>query len=111
MRLTDFQRRALRALDEAGSGGLDHEDLYPILFPTGRFNTQVDRGSTKGGPSRVQCAVNWHLSKLRPWVRRNMERLSYKGREETFFRNWVITSEGRAALREDCNGSERGPKA
>ena len=34
------------------------------MSPTGRFNTERDHGSAKGGPSRREYAVNNYLGKL-----------------------------------------------
>jgi len=47
-------------------------ELYPVISPAGRFNTETDYGSTKGGPSRTEYAVNNYMGKLakKGWVRR-----------------------------------------
>lgn len=91
--LTDFQRRTLQALLDAYPEGMWHEKLYPVMFPKGRFITAKDHGSTKGGPSRIQCAVNWHLGKFGNLVRRREDKRGLP-------REWTITTEGRKALRE-----------
>lgn len=54
MRVTAFALRALEELEAAGHEGAWHEDLYPRIFPKGRFVDDVDLGSSKGGPSRIQ---------------------------------------------------------
>src|SRR4051812_12246453 len=88
---TAFQLRALRTLQAAYPEPLWHEKLYPILFPKGRFNKDFDCGNAKGGPSRIQCAVNWHLAKLVPLVRRDVRDSGHPG-------GWLITAAGRSAL-------------
>lgn len=90
--LTEFQARTLKYLAEH-RGGAWHEDLYPVMFPNGRFIDQRDSGSAKGGPSRVQCAVNWHLGRMGGLVEPEFRMIT--GR-----RRWFITAEGRRALRE-----------
>lgn len=88
--LTAFQRRTLQALVEVWPKGMLHEKLYPIMFPKGRFNADVDHGSTKGGPSRIQYAVNVHMGKLGRFVYRQTPREGF---------GWAITSEGRKAIK------------
>jgi hypothetical protein len=62
------QARVLLHLYTAGPK-LPYE-LYPIVSPTGRFNTDTDHGSSKGGPSRTEFAVNCFLGRMnaRGWV-------------------------------------------
>lgn len=97
--LTDFQRRALTALLDAFPECVLHHKLYPILFPNGRFNKDRDWGSSKGGPSRVQCAVNWHLGKLGNLAKR---------RDHADGFGWAITGEGRKALLMDRRKRDEG---
>ena len=91
--MTDFKRRTLQALRDAGPRGLWHWELYQVMFPQGRFITDTDHGSAKGGPSRIQCAVNWHLGKFGNLATR-------RGDSHGFPREWTITEEGRKALEE-----------
>lgn len=96
--LTMFQVRALRVLRDAGHEGAWHEDLYPKLFPRGKFNTQRDSGSVKGGPSRVQCAVTWTLAKRlggRGWATNSARSFDDRGCQR-----WRITADGLKVLRE-----------
>jgi hypothetical protein len=92
--LTPFQLRVLSVLAEK-LDGYDHEELYKRLFPVGRFNFEVDRGSSKGGPSRIQCAVNWHLGKLRWLAQRRLRRIG----DDVYYGNWVIAAQGMVVLK------------
>lgn len=51
------------ALVAIGQGPKQPYELYSAMFPAGRFNAQKDTGSSKGGPSRMECAVNFYLGK------------------------------------------------
>lgn len=73
-------------------------DLYPVVSPRGRHNTDVDHGSSKGGPSRRECVVNWYLGKMQQtgWVHRygyanTLVPGELRGK-------WMITDEGRRAM-------------
>ena len=91
--MTHTQRAVLTRLM---SGGMYPDDLYPVIFPNGRFNTDTDHGSTKGGPSRREYAVAMYLGRLGPLVRR----YAYldKHAHESLRGKWVITKEGQEAL-------------
>ncbi len=39
-------------------------ELYAVISPNGRFNTEYDCGSPKGGPSRTEYAANNYMGKL-----------------------------------------------
>lgn len=87
--LTAFQFRVLKCLADSPQYP---DDLYPLLWPRGKFVLQRDPGSS-GGPSRRACAVNWHLGKLHPWVRRP----SFLDKDKDAGK-WILTKEGRAAF-------------
>lgn len=99
MKLTPFRRRTLEALAAHRFEGLLHEKLYPIMFPNGRFNKERDYGSSKGGPSGVQCAVNWHLGKFGELVRRQRHDRGL---------GWEITGAGLEALKLDESKTKGG---
>lgn len=52
-----------RALDILKDGPLLPEDFYLQMWPQGKW-AQRDPGSSRGGPSRTQCAANWFLGRL-----------------------------------------------
>lgn len=54
----------IRVLDMLRSSPQYPDDLYPAVSPTGRFNTERDHGSAKGGPGRREYAANNYLGKL-----------------------------------------------
>lgn len=89
MLLTEKQERALRILDNSPQFP---GDFYILMWPDGKFVAR-DPGSTKGGPSRGECATNWFLGRLGNLVfRETLPTSRFPGK-------WRITSEGRAALK------------
>lgn len=91
--LTPFQRRTLTTLLD--NGPMEPYALYKHMFPTGTFITSKDTGSSKGGPSRTECAVNWHMGKLERlggWVHR------YPMNDRRYGGRWKITEKGREML-------------
>jgi hypothetical protein len=91
--MTKTQRTVLTRLM---SGGAYPDDLYPVIFPSGRFNTDIDTGSSKGGPSRREYAVAMYMGRLGPLVYRYgfLDKLAH----ESVRGRWVITAQGRQAL-------------
>lgn len=90
-KLTPFEKRALLVLSEKPDYPCY---LYKRLFPDGRFNHDRDVGSAGGGPSRSECAVNWHLGRLRIKGLAEQEYTNGPGA-----RRWKTTSYGREMLR------------
>ncbi len=94
MKTSSPLRAALLALLDGDK--MPHE-LYAPMFPSGRFNIDVDCGSSKGGPSRSECAVNWYLGKhARDLVRRRINEIS--GRAVSLGA-YTLTAEGRTFAR------------
>ncbi len=104
------QRRALMILSESP---LLPEDFYSKMWPDGKF-VDRDPGSSKGGPSRSQCAANWYLGRLKPLVTRRDYRERFNGGK------WLLTerrvaqiciwSKFIAAISREARGPGRGGK-
>lgn len=93
--MTPKRRRALEILLE---GPLLPEEFYCRMWPTGRW-AERDPGSTKGGPSRTQCAANWFLGRMGGLV----QRTGYLDTKQPHPGKWRITPDGREALRRGAN--------
>lgn len=103
--ITETQRRVLASLQ---GGGLFPHELYPIISPGGRFNTDVDTGSSKGGPSRMEYAANMYMGRLEKqgFVCRFAyldETCQYEMRGK-----WMLNADGYRALRESTQPPAEG---
>lgn len=100
--MTATQTRVLKYLQNAPAFP---DELYPIVSPSGRFNTQRDMGSSKGGPSKREYAVNNYMGKLQAlgWVRRYAY-LEHSAPEHLKGK-WCITPPGRNALEDKVSES------
>lgn len=88
-----------RALETLNRRRMYPDEMYPILFPLGQFNTHIDLGSNKGGPSRREYAVNNYLAKhARDYVRRELVS-NNKGKPVAWGR-YYLTELGKAKFRE-----------
>lgn len=94
--ITATQARVLVHL-YVDDGKLPYE-LYPVISPHGRFNTEKDYGNTKGGPSRTEYAVNMYMGRMesRGWVRRYgyLDKLAPPDSRG----KWVLTNAGIAMV-------------
>ncbi len=93
--MTDTQFRVMLALKQGAR--LPHE-LYPVISPGGRFNKDIDTGSSKGGPSRTEYAANMYMGRLEKlgWC----QRFAYLDKKcpMELCGKWVITPVGYKAI-------------
>ncbi len=59
--ISELGHKLIKYLRE--NGPQEPYKLYPVLFPTGRFNHDRDHGSSKGGPSKVEVAVHFYCGR------------------------------------------------
>ena len=90
--MTQFRRKVLELL--ATKGCLYADEIGSLLWPNSKA-----KGSSNGGPSGYQCAVNWQLGKIaaatqpEPWVTQ-----THNGRALNTMPQWTITYAGRKAM-------------
>ena len=94
--LTVKERRALEilSLKPAYPG-----EFYLAMWPSGRYATR-DPGSTKGGPSRTECASNWFLGRL---ARAGLVKRSSYHERVMNAGMWQITDRGKQLLEMHCD--------
>ena len=75
------------------------DELYPIIWPVGRYTTQRDCGSSKGGPCKAEYAVNMYMGRLaklghvcRVAFRDDTEPPALRGK-------WILTAAGKSIVR------------
>jgi hypothetical protein len=99
-------RRALHILN-AHPEGMFADDFYKEMWPE-RWaqgflanGHGLTGGSSKGGPSNVQCAVNWFLGRIAAKYKGAVLRYGFLDDDRGRAGRWFIQSAGREALKKD----------
>lgn len=93
MTLTPRETMALLALRDSPHYP---DELYPIIFSCGRFNSVKDHGSSKGGPSKREYAVNMYMGRLAK--KGLVSREPYLSHGNKLAGQWYITGKGKQKI-------------